>query len=178
MTAVKKINDEARLHRETEAAKELLRNISNVIGDDDEAKADAVEGETNLFEAIEAAVSCLDECDILLSGIKQKQNELSSRQAATIARADRIRSSIEQALMVLDRGEPLRLPTMTLSLRKVPQSLVITDEAAIPSDYWKQKPAPAPTLDKKALIADLKEKKQIKGVELDNGGQTLAIRRA
>ena len=87
MTAVRKINDEQRLHRETEAAKELLQSLANVIGDDDEAKADTVEGETHLFEAIEKAVALLDECDILLAGIEQKQSDLSARKAATTRRS-------------------------------------------------------------------------------------------
>ena len=172
------MTDVARLHRETEAAKDLLSSIADFIGDDADAKLDAIEGETSLFEAIEKAVAYLDECDILLTGIKHKQQELSAREAATKARSERIRSHIEQAFMALDICEPLRLPTMTLSLRKVPQGLVITDEASIPAEFWKEPPKPAPELDKKALIEALKSKQSVKGAELDNGGKTLAIRRA
>lgn len=171
------MDTETRLIRETRAAQDLLLGIRSLVGDDEEAVADAVEGETNLFDAIQQAVSAMDECDILLSGIKQKKEELSNRERQTKARADRIIGFIEQALVMMDLKDPLRLPTMTLSLKKVPQSVVISDETKIPSSYWKQKPRPDPVLDTKAILEDLKAKKPIPGAELDNGGISLAIRR-
>jgi hypothetical protein len=172
------MTDVARLHRETEAAKDLLSNIAELIGDDADAKFDAIEGQTSLFEAIEKVVAYLDECDILLTGIKSQRLRLSTREKDTKARSERIRAHIEQTLMVLNICEPVRLPTMTLSLRKTPQGLVITDEALIPAEFWKEQPKPAPELDKNALIEALKSKKSVKGAELDNGGKTLTIRRA
>ena len=168
------------LQRETEAAKQLLANIRTIIGDDEEAVSDAVEGETDLMEAIDRAVAQMDECDILLEGIKKKLDDLATRKKATEKQQDHIRAAIEQALALLDLTKPLRRPSMTLSLRKTPPGVVVTEEAAIPARFWKQRPAPDPTLDKKALADALKalgKGETIPGAELDNGGVSLSIRR-
>lgn len=168
------------IERETEAAKLLLQNVRTIIGDDAEALADAVEGETGLMEAIDAAIAQIDECDILLTGIDAKLDELVARKHSVTNRQKHIRAAIEQALAVLDLNKPLRRPSMTLSLRKTPPALVIVDEAAIPTRFWKQKPPPDPTLDRKALtyaLGALEDGATIPGAMLGNGGVSLTIRR-
>ena len=50
------------IRRETEAAKALLAGIRATIGEEDMALlADTLEGETNLFEAIDTALAEIDE---------------------------------------------------------------------------------------------------------------------
>ncbi|MEJ8476435.1 siphovirus Gp157 family protein [Roseibium algae] len=171
------INEASQVFRQTLAAKELLKNVQGLIGDDEQAKTDVIEGETNLFEAIKSAVDAMDECDLLLDGIKSKAEVLEVRKHQTETRRDRLKANIEQALMTLELDAPIRLPTMTLTLRKTPRKIVVTDEALIPSKFWKKKPAPAPALDKKALTDALKDEAKIPGAELDNGGLAISIRR-
>jgi len=45
------------LHQEIEAARVLLANIKDILGDDAQARADAVEGETDLRAAIESGMA-------------------------------------------------------------------------------------------------------------------------
>ncbi|MGH0280785.1 siphovirus Gp157 family protein [Sinorhizobium meliloti] len=169
---------EFNIHRQTEAAKSLLCSLRDQgVDDDAELVADAIEGETNLTEAIEAAVAEIDECDVLVTGLKAKEAEFEARRKAIEKRAERIRALIEQAMLATDQLS-MKLPTATLSLTKRAAALIVTDEADIPAKYWVEQPRPAPKLDKKALTADLREAKAaIPGATLDNGSFSLTVRR-
>ncbi|MDW9644504.1 hypothetical protein GOB48_22320 [Sinorhizobium meliloti] len=166
------------LHRQTEAAKSLLSSLREQgVDDDAELVADAIEGETNLLEAIEAALAQIDECDVLITGLKAKEEEFETRRKSIERRAERVRALIEQAMLATDQTS-LKLPTATLSLTKRAPGLIVVDEADIPAKYWVEQPRPAPKLDKKALTADLREAKAaIPGATLDNGSFSLTVRR-
>ena len=45
------------LHLEIKAAAALRENLKDIIGDDDEAMRDTLEGETSLHELIDAAIA-------------------------------------------------------------------------------------------------------------------------
>lgn len=167
------------MRRHTEAAKALLVDLRNQGADDDaELVADTIEGETNLMEAIEEAIAELDECDVLVTGLKSKEAEFEARRKSVEKRAERIRALIEQAMLQTDQ-KSMKLPTATLSLSQRAPGLIVTDEADIPAKYWVEQPRPAPKLDKKALTADLREENAapIPGATLDNGSFSLTVRR-
>jgi hypothetical protein len=68
------------LRRQTEAAKRLLASLrESGDADDQEIVETAIEGETSLLEAIAAAMDANDEDDILIVGIKAKEETLSDR---------------------------------------------------------------------------------------------------
>lgn len=166
------------LHRQTEAAKSLLSSLRDQgVDDDADLVADAIEGETNLLEAIEAAVAQIDECDVLITGLKTKEAEFEARRKAIEKRSERIRALIEQAMLATDQMS-LKTTTATIVLTKRAAALIVIDEADIPAKYWIAQPAPAPKLDKKALTADLREAKAaVPGATLDNGSFSLTVRR-
>jgi hypothetical protein len=64
-------------------------------------------------------------------------------------------------------------PDFTASLRAVPPSLLVNDEAQIPAGFWKPQP---PKLDKRALIAALTSGQSVPGALMGNGGTTLTVR--
>lgn len=160
------------LHIQGEAAKVLLANIRDVIGDDDEMIATAVEGETSLVETISAAVDRIAELNSHCEALDVRCKELGERRSRFEDQASRIKAAIHVAM---GHGElrKLELPQATLSLRPVPPKAEITDEAAIPSKFWK---AQDPKLDKKAVLDALKSKEEIPGASLSNGGETISIR--
>ena len=142
---------EWRIRRETEAAKALLAGMRETIGDEDMALlADTLEGETNLFEAIDTALAEIDESEALILGLKEKEGQFSKRRRAMEERVRRFRSLVEQAMAVAEQ-QKLRRPTATLTLRKLPPDVVVTSEADIPSEFFVPQPPPPPKLDKKAL---------------------------
>lgn len=168
---------EHQLRRQTEAARDLLAGLRSEGHDDDaELLADAVEGETSLLEAIGAALDEIDEAELLILGGKAKVDQIGGRIAAEEKRVERIRTSIERAIVTAELPVPIKLPTATISIAKRAPQPVIDDESAIPSHFYVQPPAPPPKLDKKALAAALAES-AIPGAHLDNGSISLTVRR-
>ena len=121
---------------QSEAAKRLLLSLKE-SGDDDDAEIveTAIEGETSLFEAIAQAIAEIDECDVLITGLKAKEEAFSDGRRIIESRAERLRASIEQAMIVTEQDK-VTLPTATISLTKRKPNVVIDNEADIPSDYW------------------------------------------
>lgn len=165
---------EHKLHREQSAAVGLLANLRREGGANDaELVADAIEGQTSLLEAISAALDEIDECDAIEIGCKAKSLEFSTRAANAAARRERIRAAIEQA-MVLTEQSSLRLVSATVSVARRPPGLVVSNEADIPARFWAPEP---PKLDRKALLAALRDKQTIPGAGLDNGSVSLTVTR-
>lgn len=170
-------NVEYGLRRQTEAARDLLSALRDQGADDDaHLVADTIEGETNLHEAIVAALDEIDEAEVLILGGKAKIEQLTGRVAAEEKRVDRLRAAIERAIVTSEMPTPIKLATATISVSKRKPGVVIDDEAAIPSRFFVQPPAPAPKLDKKAL-ADALAAEPVAGAHLDNGSLSLTIRR-
>jgi hypothetical protein len=160
------------LRRETEAAYTLLANIRDVIADDAQAVADAVEGETNLMEVIATAVARIQELEAHCVALTEQTKTLAERKARFERQGEHLRAAVLVAMGQVDLKK-IELPTATLSRKAVPLKCEIVNPADIPSHFW----IPAePKLDRKALLEALKAKQPVPGAELTNGGETLAIR--
>lgn len=160
------------LHIQGEAARNLLLNIRDVIGDDEEMIADAVEGETDLTEAISSAVDRIAELNGHQESLETRIKALQDRRDRFEDQAARIKAAIHVAM---GQGElrKLELPQATISLRAVPAKVEIINEVEIPPRFWK---AQDPKLDKKAILDALKSGESIDGAKLSNGGETISIR--
>ena len=192
---------EYRLRRETEAARGIVAAIKEGFGDEDlKFLADSVEGETDLYEAVDQVLAEIDETEVLVKGLKEKEGQFTTRRRSMEERVKRLRALIEQAMAVSEQ-ERLRRPAATLTLRKLPPDVVVLAEADIPAEFFVPQPPPPPKLDKQGLKAALKSREakvafaasledageraralsaipQIPGATLNNGGFSLQIRRA
>ena len=76
---------------------------------------------------------------------------------------------------VMERAHIMKLTEsdFSASLRATQAPLILTDEANIPSDYWRPQP---PKLDRQGLIRALKAGHTILGATLGNGGSTISVR--
>jgi len=157
--------------REAEAARVLLSNIKDVVGDDDDAAADAIEGETSFKEACSTAVARLAELDAHDAALSSHIEKMRARRERLQAQAGIIRAALAAGLSQAGIKK-LELATATLSRRVISPGVIVTDEASIPAEFWKRGD---PKLDKKALLAALKDNKDIAGATLSNGGETIAI---
>lgn len=155
------------------AAAQALREALKLETDDSEAIRDTIEGETNLHDAIASVMDDIREDEILVAGIEAMSKTLDERKKRLEDRIGWRRAAIERA-MAIGELQNLQLPDATISLKSTAKQLVITDEAQLPSQYWK---AQDPTLDKKALKDALKDGVDVPGAVLSNGSQTLSIRR-
>lgn len=90
--------------RQTEYAKRLLVDL-RASGHDGDAElvADTIEGETSLKEAIEAALSEIDEEEAIQIGCEAKEAEFAGRRIASKKRVERIRAMIEQAMLATEQ---------------------------------------------------------------------------
>lgn len=163
-----------KLEHEKHAAEALRDTLAKMPGMDEETVRDTIEGETDLHGAIAGALSMLTGTEVMVEGLDVKIKELQARQKRYEDRKDFLRTAIEQA-MTIGNLKKLELPEATLSLGNRAPGLVITDESLVPSSFWKQ---PDPVLDKAAIKAALKDKKEVPGVTLGNGSVSLTIRRA
>lgn len=165
------------IRKETEAAKNLLAMLRDA-GDADDAEIveSAIEGETNLVEAIAAIIDAIDEEEIVIAGGEAKIADIQARVAVKKHRVEMLRASIERAMLVTEQDK-LNLPTATVFVSKRQPGLIVESEADIPSEFFKTPEPPAPKLDKKTLAAALKDGREIPGARLDNGTVSLSIRR-
>ncbi len=162
------------LHNEGEAARALLASIRNVVGDDDEAIADAVEGETNLIEAIDASLDRLAEIEALNEAISNLVKSYKERSDRLDHQAEQIRAALSLAMTTAGLRKVER-PAGTLSLRAVPPKAIITSEVDLPARFYVEQ---NPKLDKKAVLDALKAGEKIPGAELSNGSETISLRRS
>lgn len=164
------------LLRQKEAVKLILAQLKDAGIDDEESVTLAIESETNLLEVIAKALDKIDEDDVLDAGLTAKIEAFTERRNAIRKQKDFLRSSIEQAMLISEQ-ETLRLPTATMTLRKLKPATVVEKEAEIPSRFWTPQEIPAPKLNKKSLLEALEAGEKIPGARLDNGTVSLTIRR-
>lgn len=160
------------LRHQTNEAAVLLANMKDIIGEDADLIAATVEGETNLHEAIAAGLTRIMEVEALAETIGATMKRLGERKSRFDAQSEHIRTAIVSAMQA---GELKKVEHAigTASLMRVAASVIITDESALPSQFFKPQP---PKLDKRAVLAALKDGDAISGAQLSNGGVTLSIR--
>lgn len=182
--------------KEAAAVKALVESIAAVDPEDDQLVLDMIEGETRFLDLVDALLLRRVESLALADGLDRAINALEARKTRFTQRAERDKALIEQALTLAEL-KSLERPAATLSMSARAPSLIVTEESAVPSRFWK---SPAPVLDKKALTAALRERKKaldslpddpearaaalaeipedIPGVELSNAAPSLTIRSA
>lgn len=161
------------LRRELAEHVVLRAELKAVFADiDDETLRDTLEGLSSLPEAIAAVIQAYMEDLTLAAALGMRISDMQERLARFEARAEKKRALVTQ---VMERADLKKLqePDFTVSLRAVPPGLVVSDETAIPTDYWKPQPA---KLDKKGLLASLNAGQVIPGAALGNGGTTISVR--
>jgi hypothetical protein len=147
--------------------------LANKMKDlDDDVLIDTVDGMTNLSEMLaEITRSRLDDlslCDALRMRIRDMQERL----ARISDRADMKQRIVSNTMEDVGLSKVVE-PDFTLSLRKQPPKLQVTDETTVPSEFWRQQD---PKLDRQTLIAALKAGEKIPGALLNNGGMTISVR--
>jgi hypothetical protein len=154
------------------ALQESLRQLGE--GDDEALLADSIEGETSLLEAIDQLLLTIAESAGLAKGAQDAAETLCARAARLERRAEAARGVIEQALMIAELDK-LERPAATLSLARRPPKLEVLEEADVPAEFWK---TDDPKLDRKALLAALKDGRAVPGACLANSAPSLTIRSA
>lgn len=160
------------LREQTSAAQALIEQMRDLVGDDDDMIATAIEGETDIHEAIAKAFARLAELKALMAGIDGMVLDLRARGDRFGKQSELIRDAIRLAMETAELRK-IELPLGTISLKAVPPKAEIVDESAIPSRFWKTQ---EPKLDRKAVLDALKAKETVEGAMLSNGSQTIMVK--
>mgnify|MGYP001616855430 CR=1 FL=1 len=153
----------------TEEAKSMLADMGSIL--DDGMVADYVEGETGLHEVMHMAINRMFDIDILLNAIAATLEQIKGRQHRLKEQQDLLRTRLAIAMEIAEITK-IESPLATASYRRTPPGVVITEESAIPSAYWKPQ---EPRLDRRKVLEDLKAGQAVPGATLDNGGTTISL---
>ena len=142
------------------------------LGEDERLYLDTLEGETDLFEIAATIIGEIEEDEGDVAKLKAQMDDRAARKSR-LEHRNEVRRKALCALMEAAKVDKLPLPEATLSVRRVPPKPIVTDEAAVPDEYWKITRRP----DLTAIKAGVESGAVIPGVSRDNGGTSLTIRR-
>jgi hypothetical protein len=139
---------------------------------DEETLCDTLEGMTNLTDMLAELIrSSLDDQAMVMT-LKQRMADMGERRTRFETRSQKKR---DLACSVMERADIQKIAEadLTVSLRASPPGLMVTDEKAIPADYWI---AQEPKLDRSGLRKMLQNGTDVPGVTLGNTPLTISVR--
>jgi hypothetical protein len=136
---------------------------------DEQTLADTVEGLTDLHEIVAAIVRSALADEALATGLKGRIAEMQARFDRLQECAAKRRQIAKDVMVELD----ITAADFTVSIRPGMPSLLVLDEAAVPSIYWQPV---APRLNRQGLLSELKDGADINGVALSNPAPVLSVR--
>ena len=139
---------------------------------DEQTLADTVEGLTDLHEIVAAIVRAALADEALATGLKGRIAEMQDRLDRLQDCAAKRRHIAKDVMVELDLKK-ITAPDFTVSVRPGMPSLLVLDEAAVPSIYWEPR---EPRLNRQGLANDLKQGAEISGVALSNPEPVLSVR--
>lgn len=148
----------------------LLRNHPE-LADDEELRADVLEGETDLHGTLERLLDRLLDAEADEIAIKHRMSELEARKHRTVQRQSTLRALISRIMLLADLRK-VKLTEKTLSFRAVPGKVEIYDETALPEELTRVRKEPDKTKIKEALSNG----QFVPGAVLTNGSETLSVR--
>lgn len=157
--------------------KQIKHQINNLLvqypelADDDQLRADTIEGETGLEEALRSFVRKIGETECLAKAAGDYAKELNERKARLERRSEAYRALIFD-LMQTAGLRKMELPEATLSIRNVAPKVIITDEKALPLIACKIISKPDITKIKELLM----DGGECTGAVLGNGSEALTVR--
>jgi Siphovirus Gp157 len=152
------------------AVKDRLRAEDPTL--DEQTLADTVEGLTDVHEILMAIIRAALADEALVTGLKTLIADMEDRRDRLQDRATKRRQIAKETMAELDIKK-LQAPDFTASLRPGMPSLLVIDEAAVPSIYWEPRP---PKLDRVGLLTDLKQGSEVSGATLSNPEPVLSVR--
>ena len=139
---------------------------------DEQTLADTVEGLTDLHEIVTAIIRSALADEALSARLKGRIADMQERFNRLQDRASKRRQIAKDVMLQLDLKK-ITASDFSVSIRPGLPSLMVIDEAAVPSIYWQPS---APKLKRQELLTELKDGAQIEGVALSNPESVLSVR--
>ncbi len=139
--------------------------------EDDQLRADMIEGETEAFEFLEELERKRREAVHLIDGLTPDLVAMAMRQKRYERREQAMRHLMFK-VMEMTGIKKHEMPLATLSMRNGPVKVIVTDEARLTDEYVRIKREP----DKIAIKKALENGTSVDGAELSNPVPVLSIR--
>jgi Gp157 protein len=139
---------------------------------DEQTLADTVEGLTDIHEILTAIVRAALADEALANGLKGRIAEMQDRLDRLKDCAAKRRQIAKEVMIELDIKK-ITAPDFTVGIRPGMPALLVINEAAVPSIYWRPV---APKLKRQELLNELKQGSEITGVTLSNPEPVLSVR--
>ena len=162
--------------KELAAAAALKHQLREAFGDEQDLVLvrDTIEGETDLDGAVDKVLEQMAMDIANVQGLEKFETTMAARRKRISDRVETMRSMLLNAMDILEVPR-IERPIALLTKRGTAPKLLITDEAAIPTMFFKR---PEPELSKAALTGALKDRRDTleqKLAELDNQREEGAI---
>lgn len=149
-----------------------IRESIRAVTDDEDAIRDTLEGETDIAGLVRALLLSVEDDQAMVDGCDARIADLRDRKERFASRIEAKRGLVHQAL-ALSGQRKIEMDIATVSLRAVPPKVIVTNESDLPSSCFKT----TVRVDLAALGKMLKDGADVPGARLDNGGETVSIRR-
>lgn len=153
--------------------KTVSEQLTDMLGEDFDPEAfwDSLDGETDAVDLIDRLLSGRQDAKALADAIKAQADQLSARRKRLEERAKAFDKTL---LSILDATgqKKVERPQATVSRRTGSLSVLIRDEADIPSQLCKLTVSP----DKTAIKKQLQEGEEVPGAELVRGDDGVTVR--
>lgn len=145
------------MQKDLAAAAALKTHLRDILGDglDTLTLRDAVEGETGLFDTVDAVIAQIAEDEARVEGIDAFAAKMAARKQRLANRAEHMRTLLLNTLDMLEEKRMER-PLATVTLKQTAPKLAVIDESKVPVRFWK---TPDPVLSKQDLGDALKARK-------------------
>lgn len=129
---------------EADAIARIAEQIAPMCDGDEELLQGMMTGETDIDHLVRRIHEQVARDDETLAGIKDRQDDLTSRKARITRRRDAFKSGIGKLLRAA-RLTKLELPEVTYSVRDGKPTLRVVDPDAVPEEYQRVKTEPDKT---------------------------------
>lgn len=143
------------------------------LAEDDELRADTIEGETDAYRVLGKIVAIERDANSMVLAIGERARELSARKDRYTRRKDAMRALLLRLLKASDLNK-VSLPEATVSIGKGRAGVEIVDESLLPDNVVKLKREP----DKTAIKAALDAGEDVPGAVLREGQPSVTVRAA
>jgi ribosomal protein S9 len=149
-----------------ELTADYVRAIEQLATEEDQSKAaDLLECIGDAFEQKAINVG------LYMRGLVGQQEAIKAELARIVdlstsveAKRAKLEEYLERSMLAVGKDK-IESPILKIGFRKNPPSVNVLDESAIPRRFFVQPPTPEPRLDKRALLAELKDG-SVDGAEL------------
>jgi len=147
---------------------ELQKELAELDFDAQTIK-DTLEGESKEIEAkIESYGFVIRNMDSFVDSMVAEEKRMAERRKMHEKKVERIRQWLFDNMVICGITK-IECPAFSISIKSNPPKTIADDESLTPKEFMVEHPAPAPTPDKKAIMANLKAGKVVPGWHIESG---------